>query len=83
MRIPNDAGEPNEGNVVASVDAQGRVFTRRGLRGGGRNEGWQLMLERGESFNQADVTIDDENRPVLLPRGDMMYGKGSDMDQGL
>jgi len=85
LRTSKDAPElVQNGAMEVSVDAQGRVFApRRGLRGDAGNESWYLMIEKGTVYNQADVTIDEENRPVLLSRDDIGYGKHSGMDQGI
>lgn len=67
------------------VDATGRVYQRRNLSVGGdvgvTGGKWQLALQRGDSFNQGDVIIDDDNRLLLIPRAGVESGSNDEVEK--
>jgi len=83
-RISDDsASKPDMKDVF--VDATGRVYQKRNLSVGS-DEGvtrgrWKLALQRGESFNQGDVIMDDENRLLLLPRAGVESGSNHEVEE--
>jgi len=79
----DSASKPDMKDVF--VDATGRVYQRRNLSvcsdAGVTGGKWQLALQRGDSFNQGDVIIDDDDRLLLLPRAGVESGSNDEAEK--